>query len=266
MDPNLPTTAGDFRQLQQVFLNILNNAVDAVGERKEEGGEISIRTRKLADRIFVEFTDNGPPVQNPHRIFDPFYTTKPVGKGTGLGLSICYGILKEHGGEIEVRNLPHGVTFIVTLPLISAEALTCSEPAALTSDGLASRVLLVESEEVVLHLEQELLEKKSVAFRSASDASEALEFLKHESFDAAIIDVNMPGAMSASALYIWIEQNRPDLAPRVIFTASSRHDSDTIELPSRCGCPLLTKPIRVEDFWHALHKILATELSGSLDH
>ena len=74
----------------------------------------------------IEFRSSSPttalPVQNPHRIFDPFYTTKPVGKGTGLGLSICYGIVKEHGGEIQVRNSPRGVTFTVTLPLISATA------------------------------------------------------------------------------------------------------------------------------------------------
>ena len=66
----------------------------------------------------MEFTDNGPGVQNPHRIFDPFYTTKPVGKGTGLGLSICYGIVKEHGGEIQVRNREEGgAVFSITLPL-----------------------------------------------------------------------------------------------------------------------------------------------------
>ncbi len=119
----LPETSGDFHQLQQVFLNILNNAVDAVGEKTDGQGEIWIRTRRAGDRISIEFTNNGPPVENPHRIFDPFYTTKPVGKGTGLGLSICYGIAKEHGGEIQVRNSPRGVTFTVTLPLISGEPL-----------------------------------------------------------------------------------------------------------------------------------------------
>jgi len=116
LDPKLPEISADFHQLQQVFLNILNNAVDAISECNHPG-EIWIRTFAVGDNVRVEFTDNGPGVKNPHRVFDPFYTTKPVGKGTGLGLSICYGIVKEHGGEIEVQNENGGATFSVTLPL-----------------------------------------------------------------------------------------------------------------------------------------------------
>jgi len=261
--PDLPTTSGDFHQLQQVFLNILNNAVDAVGEKEQGSGEIWIRTRKSNDRIIVEFSNNGPPVLNPNRIFDPFYTTKPVGKGTGLGLSICYGIVKEHGGEIEVSNLPAGVTFTVTLPLISAAPSKPAKPAALAIDGAANRVLLVESEEAVLHLEQELLDKKTFSLRSARTAREAIEFLSLESFDAVVLDVNLSGETCASALYTWIEGHRPELAPHVIFTAANTHDPDAIDLPSRCGCALLTKPFRVEDFLQALHRVLIGELSGS---
>jgi PAS domain S-box-containing protein len=131
LDPQLPPVSGDFHQLQQVFLNILNNAVDAV----MEGGnrrEIRMRTSLVDDKLLIECTDNGPGVKNPHRVFDPFYTTKPVGKGTGLGLSICYGIVKEHGGEIEVQDAPTGgATFIVTLPLtpLSAAEVEGSSPA-----------------------------------------------------------------------------------------------------------------------------------------
>src|SRR5579863_6135303 len=116
-DPQLPMTGGDFHQLEQVFLNLLNNAVDAIQE-KSGSGEIWLRTEAEGERLRVELTDSGPGVTNPHKIFDPFYTTKPVGKGTGLGLSICYGIVKEHGGEIHVRNEdPEGATFTVSLPL-----------------------------------------------------------------------------------------------------------------------------------------------------
>jgi PAS domain S-box-containing protein len=119
-DPDLPVTEGDFNQLEQVFLNILNNAVDAIQE-KDGSGEIWIRTEVAGDKLRVEITDSGPGVSNENRIFDPFYTTKPVGKGTGLGLSICYGIVKEHGGDIQVRNSPpRGATFSITLPLLPA--------------------------------------------------------------------------------------------------------------------------------------------------
>jgi PAS domain S-box-containing protein len=117
LDPALPEISADFHQLQQVVLNILNNAVDAVLDGKRNG-EIWVRTCLADYTVRLEVTDNGAGVNSPHRVFDPFYTTKPVGKGTGLGLSICYGIVKEHGGEIQVRNeVPAGATFIVTLPL-----------------------------------------------------------------------------------------------------------------------------------------------------
>jgi two-component system, NtrC family, sensor kinase len=132
LDPKLPQVAADFHQLQQVFLNIVNNAVDAVTERGGRGsrGEIRIRTSVTGNKLQIEFTDNGPGVKNPHRVFDPFYTTKPVGKGTGLGLSICYGIVKEHGGEIEVQDAPAGgATFTITLPLTAPGAEPVSESA-----------------------------------------------------------------------------------------------------------------------------------------
>ncbi len=257
-DTHLPSTAGDFHQLQQVFLNILNNAVDAVGESRELAGEIWIRTRKSGDRIAIEFTNNGPPVQNPHRIFDPFYTTKPVGKGTGLGLSICYGIVKEHGGEIQVRNSPRGVTFTVTLPVISTTVLTSPARRKFAVEAMGSRILLVESEEAVLYLEEEVLRKHGIFVRAARSAESALEVLNHESFDAAVMDVKLQGETSATSLYHWIEENRPELAPRVIFTASNTSDPDAIALPGKLGCPLLTKPFPVEELMQALHQILAT--------
>jgi two-component system NtrC family sensor kinase len=259
LDPHLPETAGDFHQLQQVFLNILNNAVDAVSERKDGIGEIWIRTRKLGDRISVDFINNGPPVQSPSRIFDPFYTTKPVGKGTGLGLSICYGIVKEHGGEIQVRNLPRGVTFTVTIPLITAAVLASSEQRDRAIEGMGSRILLVEDDEEVLKLETEVLGKKGFNVRAARNGWEAIEILKHESVDAAVLDVKLTGEAPTSALYSWIEQNRGELAARVIFTTASRQDPDAIDLPTRCGCPLLMKPFREEDFLNAMQKVLAAE-------
>jgi two-component system NtrC family sensor kinase len=117
LDPELPATAADPHQLQQVFLNMVNNAVDAILENSTDG-DLWVRSGAAADVLFVEFTDSGSGVQDPSRVFDPFYTTKPVGKGTGLGLSICYGIITEHGGTIHVRNAPErGASFRIELPL-----------------------------------------------------------------------------------------------------------------------------------------------------
>src|SRR5580700_8033695 len=117
LDEGLPDVIGDAHQLQQVFLNILNNAYDAVHEIGRPA-RIEIMTTKVGDAVEVSFTDNGYGISHPDRIFDPFFTTKEVGKGTGLGLSICYGIVKEHAGEILCHNnvAGPGATFIVRFP------------------------------------------------------------------------------------------------------------------------------------------------------
>ncbi len=117
LDESLPEVMGDAHQLQQVFLNILNNAYDAVHETGRPA-HIGITTARTEKAVEVSFRDNGNGISHPDRIFDPFFTTKEVGKGTGLGLSICYGIVKEHGGEILCHNNPDGVgaTFIVRFP------------------------------------------------------------------------------------------------------------------------------------------------------
>jgi two-component system NtrC family sensor kinase len=116
--PDLPLTTSDQSQLQQVFLNIINNAIDAIGK----DGEININTRpiKQTDRISIEISDNGPgmPKDVLHKIFDPFFTTKEVGKGTGLGLSISYSIIEKLGGRIMVASEEgQGTTFTIYLPV-----------------------------------------------------------------------------------------------------------------------------------------------------
>jgi two-component system NtrC family sensor kinase len=119
----LPMVIGDPHQLQQVFLNILNNAYDAVQETRRTG-KIEVQTVHRSDKIEIVFRDNGPGISQIDRIFDPFFTTKEVGKGTGLGLSICYGIIQAHGGEIVARNNPDGdgSTFVVRLPIAEKAA------------------------------------------------------------------------------------------------------------------------------------------------
>jgi two-component system, NtrC family, sensor kinase len=119
----LPFTIGDPHQLQQVFLNILNNAYDAIQEVRRPG-KMEIATSHRDGYVEIAFRDNGPGISHPERIFDPFFTTKEVGKGTGLGLSICYGIIQAHHGEITARNNPDGIgcTFLVRLPIAAQGA------------------------------------------------------------------------------------------------------------------------------------------------
>ncbi len=115
----LPGVRGDHNQLMQVFFNIVNNGLDAMGDNN--GGVMTIKTLRDRGSVVILFSDTGPGIKEPHRVFDPFYTTKPVGKGTGLGLSICYGIVQEHSGKILCYNgQTGGAVFRVELPAVLA--------------------------------------------------------------------------------------------------------------------------------------------------
>ncbi|MBN1642636.1 MAG: response regulator [Anaerolineae bacterium] len=117
--PGLPAVLGDENQLQQVFLNIILNAYQAM----PDGGTLHLSTHANADQVHAILVDTGPGIarEHMHRVFDPFFTTKDVGEGTGLGLSISYGIVEQHGGTIEVQSEPGvGTTFVVRLPIAPA--------------------------------------------------------------------------------------------------------------------------------------------------
>src|SRR5207302_339937 len=119
----LPGVRGDGNQLMQVFFNIISNALEAM--EAASGGVLTIKTIRDRGNVVILFSDSGPGLKDPHRVFDPFYTTKPVGKGTGLGLSICFGIVQEHGGKILCYNRQEGGEG-VTMPemAIRTEKLT----------------------------------------------------------------------------------------------------------------------------------------------
>jgi signal transduction histidine kinase len=120
LEPSLPAIRGDRFQLEQVFINLIANARDAV--QPQGGGRLTVTSRVVGDWVEMAVADTGPgvPVELQDRIFEPFFTTKEVGDGTGLGLSISYGIIREHGGEICVANRPEGgAEFVVRLPVHS---------------------------------------------------------------------------------------------------------------------------------------------------
>lgn len=133
IEPDLPRVAVDEDQFKQILLNLVNNAIDAV----ESGGElkrVTVRAFQRRARAIIEVDDTGPGFADVNRAFDPFYTTKPIGKGTGLGLSICYGIIKEHEGEIKLENLqPNGARVTVELPLGEARKAPPGGQAAISA-------------------------------------------------------------------------------------------------------------------------------------
>jgi signal transduction histidine kinase len=117
LEESLPSVRGDSNQLLKVFIQIISNAAHAIAEKR--GGLISVRSCLADGMVRVEFADNGPGIKEPARVFDPFYTTRPIGQGTGLGLSMCYGIMQEHGGKISCHNRPEGgACFVVEMPLV----------------------------------------------------------------------------------------------------------------------------------------------------
>jgi signal transduction histidine kinase len=119
IDPDFPHVLANANQLFQAFIEIIENAIDALGE---SGGMVEITAQRQVAEVILQFSDNGPGIRDPRRVFDPFYTTKPVGKGTGLGLSAVYGVVQEHGGQISCRNKPEGgALFILTMPVKAAQ-------------------------------------------------------------------------------------------------------------------------------------------------
>ncbi len=118
IEPNLPRVWGDGHQLFQAFVQIVENALDALEEAG--GGLLRVSAQHQGEEVVVQFSDSGPGIKEPHRVFDPFYTTKPIGKGTGLGLSAVYGVVQDHRGQITCQNRPEGgAVFVLRLPVAS---------------------------------------------------------------------------------------------------------------------------------------------------
>ena len=126
MAESLPAVRGDANQLLQVFSHIINNAANAMSDRG--GGTLSVATRVSGNSVAIQFSDTGPGMTEPDRVFDPFYTTRPVGQGTGLGLSMCYGIIQEHGGKISCRNREEdGAIFLIELPAMATTTMASTK-------------------------------------------------------------------------------------------------------------------------------------------
>src|SRR6202163_13052 len=223
----LPSVIADPHQLEQVFLNIINNALDAMVEGSVSG-VLKVRVCRRDSYVCVEFEDNGPAIKDPSRIFDPFYTTKSVGKGTGLGLSICYGIVKEHSGEIVARNRDEGGATIA-VRLLASEKPPLPETVAPTrrESLLAGRVLLVEDEEAVLEFERDVLVGAGAEVTTSMSVEDTQEKLRNGSFDVMVMNGVMPGECTAREMYEWVAENCPGWENGLLLTFSTMTDQET---------------------------------------
>jgi len=253
--PDLPITAADPHQLQQVFLNMVNNAVDAILEQSNEG-DLWVSTRAKDQRLIVEFKDSGPGVKDPTRVFDPFYTTKPVGKGTGLGLSICYGIISEHGGSIGVSNVePSGACFTIELPYQRAAASHEAVPAGGLVAFRGGRILLVDHDESVLEAVEAILREGNYEVRTAANFPEAQRLLREEEFDAVVADAEVRAGGRTASLRDWLDANRPALASKlVLMSASAIAAPDDSHAGN--GLFVLQKPFKAADLRCAIETAL----------
>jgi len=247
----------DPHQIEQVFLNIINNSVDAILETGH-AGKLKIRISSAGGHVCTQFTDNGHGIKDPKRIFDPFYTTKSVGKGTGLGLSICYGIVKEHGGDITANNAPEGGAVIeVRLPAVaSAPSEPEAKPAPRLHEGaIHGRVLLVEEEEAVLEFERDVLAGAGATVVTAKSSEDVKTRLLSEHFDAVIMNGKMPGHWNANESYQWLKENCPGMEGHVLFTFSNS-PSDERAFLQQNNVPYLVKPFEVAELITQARKLL----------
>jgi len=264
IEMSLPQVFGDSHQLEQVFLNIVNNALDSILEA-EGGGQLRLRAFRDGDHVAVEFHDSGAGIRDAKRIFDPFYTTKPVGKGTGLGLSICYGIIRSHGGEIRARNHPDGgAVFQVRLPVASQPGET---PAVVqpVSPGvrLRGRILLVDAEEPILELERQALIYAGVEVVAVNNLQDAISRLEAGDFDAIIADAGMAGDWTAHDLHRWITENRPALKKHLVLAASSPGDPELRFFVEQTRTLCIAKPFTVPEFLDLARRALeASDKAG----
>jgi PAS domain S-box-containing protein len=249
----------DPHQIEQVFLNIINNSVDAIQETGRTG-KIKIRITCVGGHVCTQFSDDGAGIKDPKRIFDPFYTTKSVGKGTGLGLSICYGIVKEHGGDITANNAPEGGAIIeVRLPAVAMAKVEAEapKPAPRPHEGAThGRVLLVEEEEAVLEFERDVLAGAGATVVTAKTAQDVKTRLLSEAFDALILG-NMPGEWTAQESYQWIAENCPGMKGHVLFTFSNGVETGNGRAYlQENSVPCLVKPFEVAELISQARRLL----------
>ena len=252
----LPELPADPHQLQQVFLNLINNAVDAILETGAEG-DLRVRTGTEENQVFIEFTDSGPGVKDPSRVFDPFYTTKPVGKGTGLGLSICYGIITEHGGRILVNNAPErGATFRIELPLQAHPSAQRTPPVNAPQASRSGRILVLDANESVLETVAGLLTGNEHRVTTSRSLPEARRWVATRKFDLVVADWQM---VYESDLVLPKSENGQDghgLGPNVLWTTSV---SAVEKGPARflpADASILQKPFQAGELYAAVESRL----------
>jgi two-component system NtrC family sensor kinase len=256
LDPSLPMLVGDRHQIQQVVLNLVTNAIQAVQQNPpERPRRIAITSGTDGDMLWLRVADSGPgiPEDVVPQIFTPFFTTKDPGQGTGLGLSISYRILEGHGGALTFEHAPGGgAVFALRLPAATAAAVAAAVPAAVTEPGgpAARSVLVVDEDPAVRRMLAVLLTGGAREIDAAVDAHQATMLLRSRSYDLVIADARTP--VSAGERFAdYLLREWPTLGARTIFlTADVRPDTEA--WLRGLGCPVFHKPFKVAELKNAI--------------
>jgi two-component system cell cycle sensor histidine kinase/response regulator CckA len=256
---DMPLLMLDVNKLEQVILNLIVNAAQAMDNSNYCNNLICIKTTKEINAIRIDISDTGIGISSDilPRIFEPFFTTKPVGVGTGLGLSICYDIVKNMGGEIKVDSVPQkGTVFSIYLPMQLTVSPGAESPKLEPVIETPKNILVVNDSPALLIIIKRILEKHHQV--TTCDSRAALELLvsPKKKFDAIITDLNMPD-ISGIDIYKYVSKNIPELENRIIFITSGAYTAMMKEFISSINNPLLEKPFTTNQLQQALSNIFA---------
>jgi len=259
---DLPETMADPYQLQQVVLNLLMNAEQALLQERGQG-KVKIKTR-VADgnRIAMEVSDDGPgvPREIASRIFDPFFTTKPSGVGTGWGLSIVYGIVKQHGGEVTFENLSTGgARFVVELPVleipVNERQAAPPDSASDSRPARSGRILVVEDEPRVAQLIVDVLREEGHQVEAVLESQEGLARLSRAHYDLVVCDLRMP-RLDGPAFYEALIRAASPVQNQLSFVTGDTLAPRTMQFLEKSKLPRLAKPFLVEELKLAVNRRL----------
>jgi two-component system NtrC family sensor kinase len=259
----LPHVFADGHQVQQVLLNLIINAEQAM--LSENGrGVLVVRSWHDAphESVILEINDDGPgiPADLQQKVFDPFFTTKEVGKGTGLGLSVAYAIVQEHGGRIRIESrAKKGASFFVDLPATGAKlpAAPVSRPAPPPPVRAGASILVVEDEAALATAVTDALRDAGYTVEHAADGEQALAKVNLRKFDAVVCDLKMP-RVDGKRFYKMLSAGTPELARRVIFVTGDVAGTEAETFLKESGCRWLAKPFRLADLLRALQETLSS--------
>jgi two-component system, NtrC family, sensor kinase len=257
VEPNIPDIEMNPNQIKQVFVNLLNNAAQAIASTGRSG-HITVTAKRWLDGVAVSVADDGPGIPDEllPRVFEPFFTTKTEGEGTGLGLSICQGIIKEHGGRITLESsVGVGATFTVEL-LSGSRPQRPSQPVKAAASSGTLRVLVVDDEPHILHYMRATLESWGHTVAVASDGTEAVEQALVIPFDVIICDLRMP-RLGGREMYNNLARQYPDIARKVIFATGDTVRGDTLQFLEQLGRPFLHKPFTLAELRTVLGNVAA---------